>query len=202
MTNPVTEPRSLSTGEEYELLVQSIYDLIQETGFSLREQFIRMKYEVGSLIANSPCYERHQWGAAKIVKQIAEDLNTNSRDIYDCMQFYFRCLDYDHAKKLEHTGPDNWLNQLPGMGKHVSWNWVRKQLPENPKAPKKISRSKGSYRNALSYAKAREDTLWTPENTAELSAKLGVTEDEEEVRVAVDADLEVVRGEQKEDDWT
>lgn len=192
---------NLSQSEDYESLVQSIYDLIQEAGFSMRDQMIRMKYEVGRLIAESDCYERYQWGAAKIIKSVAGDLDTNPRDIYDCLQFYFRCYDYDLAKGIEHRGPDPWLGSLQGMGKHVSWNWVRKRLPESTRAPKATRKGKGSYRNAMGFARAREGKTWTTLDTNGLAETLGVVSEESKTAVEIDPELDVVRGPTKDDDW-
>ena len=191
----------LSQSEDYESLVQSIYDLITEVGSNMRDQMIRMKYEVGRLIAISDCYERYHWGAAKIVKSVASDLHTNPRDIYDCLQFYFRCYDYDQAKQVEHQGPDGWLSSLQGMGGHVSWNWVRKQLPESTKAPKVTRKGKGSYRNAMGFARAREGKVWTDEDTEGLGETLGIKEEPEKPAVEIDPELDVVRGPAKNDDW-
>lgn len=178
MTEIKRRPTStLGATEEYELVIHSIMDLVQETKFNIREQLIAMKYQVGRIIGESSFYQRNQHGAGKIISRIATDLDTNTRDIYDCIQFYFRCYDYDVRQIGEHDNHHSWVNSLEGVGKHISWSWIRQRLPEGKEAPPApIKKRKPQVNKLLQYGEDRVGQVWSSEDQERLIFLLGVTE--------------------------
>ena len=140
--------------------------------------------------------QRGAWGSGKVIGTLATDLRTNTRDVYDCIQFYFKCVDFDRSKLVEHVDHQHWVASLKGKPDALSWSWIRGKLPEGRAAPRRKVRRRTYTRQVQGYCNRRIGKEWTKANQQKIEHYLGYADDPD----SIDPDAAVERGDK--DEWT
>jgi len=196
--NTLQKSHNVAPSEEYELLLHQIHETIEAGASKVREEGIRVKYEIGRIISNSSIYQKGAWGSGKVIGRIANDLMTNTRDVYDCIQFYYRCADYDRKQLVEHVDHRNWINSLGSRAKDQTWSWVRKRLPETPTAPKKKPRRRANSFQVRDFLNRRVGEVLTLRDVRKIEFYLGYVDDPDRI----DPIVEFETDEDEEEPWT
>ena len=192
----IRQPGQLGPTEEYELMLQEICLVMEEGLNNVRAEGIRVKYLICKIIGTSAIYQRGAWGSGKVIGTLATDLRTNTRDVYDCIQFYFKCVDFDRSKLVEHVDHQHWVASLKGKPDALSWSWIRGKLPEGRAAPRRKVRRRTYTRQVQGYCNRRIGKEWTKANQQKIEHYLGYADDPD----SIDPDAAVERGDK--DEWT
>lgn len=195
--NSLQKSNNIAPSEEYEALLHQIFETIQSGAEKVREEGIRVKYQIGRLVATSSIYQKGAWGSGKVISRLANDLMTNTRDVYDCIQFYYRCVDYDRKKLVKHVDHVNWLNSLGSSAKRQTWSWIRKKLPENSSAPKKKPRRRANSFQIRDFLNRRVGDVLTLRDVRKIEFYLGYRDDPDEIDPAPQ-----IESDEEEDPWT
>jgi len=157
---PEALPTDLSDTEATELLIQQVYAIVDRHRKRAKKELRDAKYEVGEMVAENELYTRHQVGAQRIVKRVADALEVTPSEVYTCIRYYARCQ--------VAGGQEAYMTSI---GADLSWSAIKKYLPLDPgslPAPKAKRKPGANRPSACRYAKLRVGEVWRQEDQEKL----------------------------------